>query len=323
MERVASDRAQSDPWLLVAPTGGLIYAQTDGDGMTVLTSTNAGVTWTAPVSVRDRAGLADKESMASDGASTVYLSYDNVEENATSIVATRSRDAGRSWTPTTLVARSAGQFYIAPSTAALPDGRVYVAWWSLPGGNLEMAASRDFGATWGATRRVNPVAGSLSDNVRGQSSYTVFPPFPAVVASTRGTVYIAWPDHATGDWDVMVSRSDNDGDTWSAPVRIADATVQNQWMVSLAVDPRDVLHAAWYDSRTGDTDVRYATSSDHGATWSASLRITTTPTSGGFNRLGDYLGLAVAPDGTAHLAWTDGRGPDTDIYYASVPPALR
>jgi hypothetical protein len=322
IHRVTADRAQSDPWLLVAPTGGLIYAQTHADGITVVTSANAGVTWTAPAKVHDRGGLADKESMASDGVSSVYLSYNNVEDGTTSVVCTRSTN-GRSWSPTTIIARSPGHYYLAPSIAALPDGRVYAAWWSLPGRNLEMAASRDFGATWGAIRRVNPVAGSVSDDIRGQSSYTVFPPFPAMVASSGGVVYIAWADHATGDWDVLVSRSVNDGATWSTPVRVADATVQDQWMVALALDRREVLHAAWYDSRTGDTDVRYATSPDHGATWSTSLRITTMPTSGGFNRLGDYLGLAVATNGTAHLAWTDGRGQDTDIYYARVPSAVR
>lgn len=92
-------------------------------------------------------------------------------------------------------------------------------------------------------------------------------------------------------------------------------------MVSLRVDSRDVLHAAWYDSRTGDTDVRYATSSDRGQTWSTSFRVTTQATPGGFNRLGDYLGLTVGRDDTAHLAWTDWRGGSMNIYYASIPPA--
>ncbi len=323
VEKVNADRAQSDPWLLVAPTGDLMYALTHAGGITVARSTDGGVTWTSSASVHDRIGLADKESMASDGATNVYLSYNNVEDSLTSIVGTRSRDAGRSWTPTTIIARRPGQFFIAPSIAALPDGRVYAAWWSLPGGNLEMAASRDFGATWGTIRRVNPVTGSLLGDIRGQSSFTIFPPFPAVAVSAGGAVYIAWSDYATGDWDVLVSRSDNDGATWSVPVRVADAAAKNQWMVSLAVDARDVLHAAWYDSRTGDTDVRYATSSNRGVTWSTSLRMTTAPTPGGFNRLGDYFGLAVASDGTAHLAWTDARGPDSDIYYTSVPQVGR
>ena len=325
IERLSADRAQSDPWLLAGPSGVLIYAQQHVCSIALVTSRDAGTTWSRPVSVHDRPGCADKESMASDGRANVYLVYHDIEDSSASIVLTMSRDGGISWSPTTVVARTAGEVYLAPSVAATPDGHVYVAWWSLPDDNLKVASSRDFGTTWGAARRVNPVPGSLPAARVGssQSSYSLFPPFPSLAVSTAGAVFVAWPDYTTDNWDVLSSRSDDDGATWSAPTRISDESVGNQWMVSLGIDSRDVLHAAWFDSRSNNTDVRYATSSDRGQTWSASFRVTTEATPGAFNRLGDYLGLAVARDGTAHLSWTDVRGGDMNIYYASVPPATR
>jgi BNR repeat-like domain len=318
-EPMVSGSAQSDPWLRVGPSGVLIYAQQGACTLAVATSPDAGATWTTPVSVHDRAGCADKESMSSDGRANVYLAYHNLEEGLTSIILTVSRDGGTTWSPTTIVARAAGRDYLAPSVCALPDGHVYAAWWALPEGNLEVATSRDFGTTWSVPRRVNPVAGSLPW-MRNQSAYYLFPPFPSLAVSTAG-VALAWPDHATGVWDVLISRSDDEGASWSAPSRISDGVGGDRWMVALGIDSRDVLHAAWYDSRTGDTDVRYATSPDRGATWSASIRVTTQSTTGASNRLGDYLGLAVARNGTAHLAWTDVRGAEMNIYYASVPVA--
>jgi hypothetical protein len=150
------------------------------------------------------------------------------------------------------------------------------------------------------------------------ASYPEFPPFPSLAIGTDGTVFIAWADHAEGDWDAVVSRSSDGGLTWTAPTNVSDVTAGDQWMLTIAVDARDLVHAAWYDGRSGSTDVRYATSSDRGATWSASIQVNTVSTPGTRNRLGDYLGLAVARDGTAHVAWTDVRSGDMDIFYTNV-----
>ncbi len=305
----------SDPWLTLGPSDLLVYAHS---GTVVATTTDLGHTWRTMTDVHDRPGLGDKESLASDGRSRLYLAYHNILDDGTvEIVLSASQDGGFTWNPTTLVVEAANQTDLAPVVAARPGGSVYVAWWSANDGDIEAAASSDFGATWGSPARVNSVPGSVP-KVRAPGTYPLFPPFPGIAVSSTGVVVVAWPDYRAGEWDIVMARSENYGRTWSSPVRISDTSSGNQWMVALAIDGADALHAAWYDCRTGGTNVMYASSSDLGRTWSASLKVTTAETPGCFNRLGDYLGLAVGPDGTAHLAWTDIRGSDMDIYYASV-----
>ena len=77
-------------------------------------------------------------------------------------------------------------------------------------------------------------------------------------------------------------------------------------------------------------DFAYVKSSDGGATWSGSTRITEQSsdpgiqfTSGAF--IGDYTGVAVGSDNVAHPIWTDFRGnpgvtsPNQDAVTASIP----
>ncbi len=70
-------------------------------------------------------------------------------------------------------------------------------------------------------------------------------------------------------------------------------------------------------------NVVYASSSDGGQTWSEKVRVTTMETpatmDGRSTRLGDYMGLAAVPDGTAYAVWTDRRRGDQDIFGARIP----
>ena len=324
MERRASNRFQSDPWLVVDESDRLYYARLDfedgpANGVAVTHTDDGGSSWSALVEVDDRAGFADKESMASDGNGTLYLAYGDVfpSDVDASMRFTHSTTRGAAWAATTEIGGGPGTF-ISPVIASRPNGTVYVAWLDWLDGNILFATSWDRGITWGAPVQVNPVAGTTAF----KESHPWWLSLPSVVADSQGRIYVAWPDWETGDLDVQVSRSENDGMSWSLPVRINDdASGREQRMVSLAVDPNDRLHAAWYDNRTGHLNVFYGNSSDQGRTWSQNAKVTTSETSNTFERPGDYLGLAADRNGTAYVVWTDGRGGDLDIYFAiSHPP---
>jgi hypothetical protein len=226
-------------------------------------------------------------------------------------------DGGQSWSPTVRIDSSeavADQASIAPVLAVAPDGTMYAAWWSRPESDIRAAVSLDRGASWGDPVRVNPTSGTVLHKWRGATR----PPWPAITVDPNGRVFVAWPNWTSEhNKDVLVAWSDDRGVSWSSPVRVNDAAREDQWMVALAADRQGALHAAWYDSRTGNINLVYATSTDRGRTWSTNLRITTESTAGPVTRLGDYIGMAVADDGTVYLVWTDGRGADLDIYFAA------
>ncbi|MFL5797715.1 MAG: hypothetical protein ACJ77A_07240 [Actinomycetota bacterium] len=151
------------------------------------------------------------------------------------------------------------------------------------------------------------------------------------------------------DTDVYVRHSDDDGATWSSPVRVNhDAGSNSQFLPKISLDPTTGnLVASWYDSRAdlgaggaGDTDglpnddARYwaGFSTDGGATFS-NLRVSagTSNSADAHNGIdyGDYQSIAFF-GGLAHPAWADnsnstGTNPDgalhrLDIYTASFGP---
>jgi hypothetical protein len=324
MDRVNPNRRQSDPWLAVDASDRLYYARLEyaadlrQDGVMVSRSDDGGASWGPIADVDDRSGFADKESLASDGNGSLYVAYDDVDRvnNVTDIRFTRSRDGGMTWSATTAVVDAPGGV-VAPVIAPRPNGTVYVAWWDVAAGNIMVDVSRDRGATWGADVRVNAVPGSAWwDDVNAYWRLSL----PSAATNGSGSLFVAWPDRGNGDLDIVVARSDDGGATWSTPMRVNDDTSgRDQWMVALAVDGRDVLHAAWVDNRTGNLNVFYANSTDGGETWSSNVRVTTQETPNTTVRPGDYLGLAADDDGTVYVVWTDGRGEDLDIYFARNP----
>jgi hypothetical protein len=318
MARVVEGRGQSDPWLLVDENDRVYYGFVGACQFGIATSEDGGASWSAPVTVHDLGGCADKGSLASDRSGTVYASYVELTDTLGQIALARSLDGGQSWTPSVVIPATLENVHFAPVMAALPNGTVHVAWWAWDDGNILVATSRDFGDTWASAVKVNPEAGSVPLAEPPEGSGPFFPPFPSIAVDAAGLLYIAWQDYATGNWDILLSRSEDGGATWSPPVRVNDDASENQWMVALGVDVDNVLHAAWYDGRTGNTNVMYATSSDKGNTWSRNARMTTVPTPFTLNRLGDYFSIALDPSGEAQLVWTDIRGVDLDIYYTST-----
>ena len=78
MDRENASRNQSDPWLAVDELGRTYYARLefadDGGGdVRVSRSDDGGLVWGPIANADDRPGFADKESMTSDGAGTMYV----------------------------------------------------------------------------------------------------------------------------------------------------------------------------------------------------------------------------------------------------------
>jgi hypothetical protein len=170
----------------------------------------------------------------------------------------------------------------------------------------------------------------------------------------RGRVYLDYLDAAdttTNALDVFVRFSDDDGLTWSSPVRVNDDTSGNShFFPRLAVDQSTGnVAVSWYDCRNdhgsgpGDTDGKpntdaeiFATVSlNGGASYFPNVQIAAGPSNandapdpfGTAIGYGDYTGLVFA-NGVFHPSWADnsnstGNNPDgslsgMDAYTAAV-----
>jgi len=166
-----------------------------------------------------------------------------------------------------------------------------------------------------------------------------------------GRVYLVYTDESpneSDDTNIFVRFSEDDGATWSAPVRVNDdASTNSQFLPRIALDQTTgVLAVSWHDSRNddglggpGDTDNTpntdaqlFATVSvDGGGTFLPNVQVSA-GTSNALDALaqvdyGDYTGLAFF-DGSFYPAWADNsdstgdnpNGPLTrfDIYTARV-----
>jgi hypothetical protein len=169
-----------------------------------------------------------------------------------------------------------------------------------------------------------------------------------------GRVYMAYTDETTNessDTDVLLRFSDNDGITWSDPVRVNDdSSGRSQFLPRIAVDPTTgTVGISWHDARndSGDSDsgggtnaisnddaqlfATVATPTRDGVTISPNVQVSpgfsNAATSDSPLDYGDYAGLAFH-SGTLMPAWADnsnstGDNPDGalaafDVYGARV-----
>lgn len=166
----------------------------------------------------------------------------------------------------------------------------------------------------------------------------------------NGRVYLVYTlehPNESNNTDILVRHSDDDGLTWSAPVRVnSDHTVNSQFLPKISLDPTTGhIAVVWYDARNdlgtrgpGDTN---GVPNDDAQLWGAfshdgtaitrNLRISrgtsNSHDSGNGIDFGDYSGLSFY-GGIAHPAWADnsnstgnnpdGRLHDLDIYTAAV-----
>ena len=290
-----------------------------------------------------------------DGA--VYVTFLNFDNLGTGGFFARSTDGGATFSKPIPVP-GAG-FSIAPVVDTA--GNVFVASVHCSGGGppcpggtrgtILVAKSTDGGVSFAAptvaaevTTDPNPFPGNafLSED---------FTPISWHLASDARGVYIVWDDFGTGDANVLLTRSVDGGVTWSTPIQVNDVSAGQQFLPDIA-SSGGVIGVIWYDSRLGQLpngtitslDVFYAQSTDGGASFSKSVRVTSQsfdPNLVEFGEvdggaafipfIGDRLGIAAGSNGVFHAAWTDNRtGCDTldptfgcvdqDVLTATITP---
>jgi hypothetical protein len=167
----------------------------------------------------------------------------------------------------------------------------------------------------------------------------------------RGRVYLLWTQerhNESDDTDVEVEFSDDDGATWSQPVRVNhDAGTTSQFDPKIALDQTTGnVAVTWYDCRNdlgnglpGDTDglenddalIYAALSRDGGVSFGSNLRVAAAVSNSADSHwsldFGDYEGLAFE-SGSFYPVWADdsnstrdnpdGRLQAMDVYTAQV-----
>jgi len=208
--------------------------------------------------------------------------------SVSAVVTSRSTDGGMSWSQTYTLIRDTGNFFNDKCTITadpVTPHFVYAVWDRLVSeiaGPTAFARSADDGATWSAARTIYD-PGATNQTISNQ---IVVLPNGALI-----NLFLEIDTAANNTFSsaLKVVRSTDNGDTWSAPFKIADnlavgvrdpdtgVGVRDGSLVpQIAVAPSGDLYAVWQDARfsNGAHDgIALAHSSDGGMTWSAPARV--------------------------------------------------
>jgi hypothetical protein len=263
----------------------------------------------------------DKPWMAIDptNPNRIFVTYTDFDFSSdcasnslrTAIELVRSSDGGASWSAPITVEEVCAPF-IEPAgfpqgsqVAVGPGGGVYVAWEFIQADfitrELRIRKSTNHGSSFTPVVKVDdviPVGDGFGFLQGGFRSAFEFPSL-AVDRSgeaTNANVYIAWHDGRNlqvpdfsgfsgfyGYADVLISRSNDGGVTWSPPVKVntnneplANGRGSDQYQPGAAVDERGQVAVCWYDRRLDSSnfliDRFCGVSADAGATWKNTRR---------------------------------------------------
>jgi hypothetical protein len=312
--RVVSQETENGatPMFLATPRGDRVVAWVsapDGgaDGSLHLSVTPAGAAEPLPdATLRDPLGPIEAHGEAppqlaadSTGAiSALYVVGREIPGQRWPVSAlrfTRSTDRGRSWSPPVTVNDGIefGAHNFHALTAA-PDGSLLATWLDAREGKsgVWMSRSMDGGRTWERNRPI-------------YTEETCPCCRTAVAVGAGGTIFVAWRAVLPGDVrDVVVSRSEDGGSSWSRPVRArADGWVYPGCPhagPSLEVDARGALHIGWWTGKEGEAGVYYARSDDGGRSFTAQ------PIDVGQHARPAHVQLALDAHSGVVVAWDDG-----------------
>jgi hypothetical protein len=123
--------------------------------------------------------------------------------------------------------------------------------------------------------------------------------------------------------DVHFVRSIDNGQTWSAPIKLNDdATSTYQWFATMSVAPDGRIDVVWNDGRntgvTNQSELFYTYSLNSGVTWSPNEQVS--PVWDSFlgwpnqQKIGDYYDM-VSDVAGADLCWAATFNGEQDVYY--------
>lgn len=297
----AADYARaSDPWVTFSPNGtayaisisfsGESFTPTSVGGVLVTRSTDGGATWgTAQALIVDGASaFDDKESITADPADSnyVYAVWDRLTTSGYGpTYFSRTTDGGSTWETARAIYdpgfnnQTIGNVVVVTTAGTLVDAFVE---YDNTGGNattatMKVIRSTDHGATWST-----PITVAQSESVGVEDPNTgvwvrTASNLPQIAVAPNDGLVMVWQDARfnQGKHDgIVISRSSDDGLTWSAPIEINTVHSTPAFTPSVAVLPDGTIGVSYFDFRNNTSDNSrlltdyWFVSSDDGVHWS-------------------------------------------------------
>ncbi len=306
-----------------------------GNGIFVRRSLDGGRTWQSPdipviehetepgvqIPFEDKPYVVADDNPQSPFYGNLYIGWTHDRLADAAIVFSRSTDDGLTWSKPIQIShnslpRDDNGMAEGFTGAVTPDGVLHVVW-SGRYDEIRYASSSDGGKTFTPSRTIvhtGPPRFQIS-GFPGRNGGNGYPEIAEVPGRDGGAphLYVTWSDYTNGEIDVFAIHSDDEGVTWSKPVKVNSDPAHDgadhffQW---LAADPKTGdVYVSFYDRRFDPTArtarMVLARSTDGGRTfrnyiWGTDAFSTENVV------LGDYTGL-TALDGCVYGVWTESR----------------
>jgi len=132
--------------------------------------------------------------------------------------------------------------------------------------------------------------------------------FPMTAVNSLGHINLVWHDNTPGNYEIYYKKSTNGGGSWSTNQRLT-STSGNSLFPVLTLNSSGHINLVWQDDTPGNMEIYYTKSTNGGAAWSPSQRLTST------SGLSQSPAIAVNSAGHIHVAWEDDTPGNYEIYY--------
>jgi len=308
------------------------------DRIVIQKSEDGGYTWsdgsyTLPRSPKDQ----DKQWLTVDPRdNTVYITwteFDLYNSKDTSdysrILFSRSDDDGESWSDPLVLSQFEGDCLDDDQTTegavpdVGPDGQVYVAW--AYDEKIYFDKSYDKGRTWlDEDIFVVDQRGGWVFDIPGLNRCNGMPITRADRSNGphRGDIYVNYAEQVPGmnDTEILLVKSSDEGQTWSAPIKVNDDdSGRHQFLTWMDIDQSTgYLYVVFYDRRAhanNETDVYLAVSKDGGVSFENIKINETSFTPNKLTFFGDYNDISVV-NGKVRPIWTQQDGFKLSVWTA-------
>lgn len=305
-----SGNGNFNPFVASDNRGGfyLAYIRRDeGRSDVMLRHSPSGKEFSSPVRVNDRNGDAtvrneNPPKVAVSANGDVYICWANEREKwKGDIRFARSTDQGKTFAPAITINSDAGgqpTGHAFQSVAVDQKGRIYLAWIDERnkkpedrGAEIWMSISTDRGRTFSRDRKIlSDVCECCRSNIQVDSAGRLFLSYRTVPA--KGPMYR----------DIIVARSDDGGKSFTST-----AVSKHEWEINacpvagpgLNIDREGRVTVIWFTGIESRPGLYYATSSDHGATFSERRLLDPE------QKLGKHAQAVARPDGKLFVVWDD------------------
>ena len=309
-------------------------------------SEDGGTTWTPAKRLTWTSGNSERPAMAMDTNNRIHIVYYDDTPGNREIYYKRSADAGATWSTVKRLTWTSGGSY-DPAIAMDSNDTIHVVWYDDTPGNVDIyyKISADGGATWSTVKRLTWTSGGSYDSAiaidsndtlhvvwdddtpnyeiyyrnsaDGGATWSVVKrltwtsgasTYPDRAIDSNDTLHIVWYDNTPGNHEIYYKGSVDGGTTWTAAKRLT-WTSGSSFDPVIATDSGTHIHVVWSDYTSGNFEIYYKRSTDAGATWSASKRLTWTSGSS------SDPAMAIDSSNTIHVVWNDSTPGNHEIYY--------